>query len=80
MNVTTPMLGEQAAVHQQQYKVAQSVNEIAEAFSLPRADVQDMLTGEMNQLEQKAKIQQYILILSVKTVKDFLAASRCTGV
>lgn len=80
MNVTTPMLGERAAVHQQQYKVAQSVNEIAEAFSLPRADVQDMLTGEMNQLEQKAKIQQYILILSVKTVKDFWAARRCTGV
>ena len=61
---------------QPQRKMAQSVKEIAEAFSLPISDVQDRLSAEMKQLEQKAKIRQYIPLLSVKAVKDFLAASR----
>ena len=61
---------------QPQRKMSLSVTEIAEAFSFPISGVHDMLSAEMKQLEREAKIQQYILLLSVKAVKDFLAASR----
>ena len=79
MNVNSPLLHERTDVQHQQRLMAHSVKEIAEAFSFPISGVHDMLTGEVKQLEKGAKIRQYVLLLSIKLVKDMLAANRRIG-
>lgn len=54
----------------------QLIKDMADEFALPVSDVHHLLSTEMNHLEQGAHIKQYILLLAIKRVREFLATGR----
>lgn len=50
--------------------------EIADNFSCPLREVEEMLRREMIYLEQGARIKEFIPLLAIKRVKDVLTRNR----
>lgn len=46
--------------------------DLAEAFSCPIAEVEQLLRTEVQQIEEGARIKEYVLTLAVKRVKELL--------
>jgi|SRR5262245_31138856 len=55
-----------------------TVENLAEEFSCPVSEVERMLSTAANQLEQEARVKEFILVLAVKEVKTLLRAHRPT--
>ena len=52
------------------------VEGLGEEFSCPLSEVERMLSAAAHQLEQGAKIKEFISVLAVKEVRGFLRAYR----
>lgn len=53
--------------------------ELATQFAVSTAEVHDILRLEICQLEQSARIQDFIALLAIKHVKDHLSRRPATG-
>ncbi len=67
---------DRAVVDRQQLHWHSVAQDLAEAFSCPVSEIEKMLCAEMHQLEQEAHIKDFVLLLAIKQVKDFLRAHR----
>ena len=56
--------------------VAQTIQNLADEFSLPMAKVQQVLSSEIQRLERGARIKQFVLLLAVKRTKEVLRSIR----
>lgn len=52
--------------------LAKDVKDIADNFSCPIAEVDQILSGEIQYLEQGAHIKEFVPLLAIKRVKDRL--------
>ena len=50
------------------------ISALAKQFALPPAEAHGILWNEIHQLEQGARIQDYVPILALKQVKEYLRA------
>ena len=64
------------AFQRQPMKWQSAVENLAEEFSCPISEVERMLSAAADQLEQGARIKEFISVLAVKQVKTFLRAHR----
>jgi Protein of unknown function (DUF3562) len=58
--------------------IEQDMKDIAEEFSLPISEVDQTLKAEMQRLEQRARIRQFVPLLAIKGVKESLRANQRT--
>jgi hypothetical protein len=72
----THLLEERAAFQRQQPKWQGIAKEIAEAFSCPISEVEQLLSTEAHQLEQGAHIKEFIPTLAIKRAKELLRLNR----
>lgn len=63
---------ERAVVDRQQLNWHSVAQDIAEAFSCPVSEIEKLLSAEMHQLEQEARIKDFVPLLAIKQVKDLL--------
>lgn len=63
---------ERAAFERQQAQWQGVVKNLAEAFSYPLSEVEKALSTAVRQLEQEARIKDFIPVLAIKQVKDQL--------
>jgi len=78
MDVFITMRKDQVAVQPQPVKWEGLIQGIAEEFSCPFSTVEQILGSERHQLEQGARIKDFIPVLAVKQVRDLLRTSRQT--
>lgn len=79
MDVPTTNLPEEKAAYQRQPAKWQGIAEdLAEEFSYPISEVEQILSTEMDQLEQVAHIKVFIPLLAIRQVKDLLRLYRQT--
>ncbi|TKB73726.1 MAG: DUF3562 domain-containing protein [Nitrospira sp.] len=62
-----------AAFERQQAMWHDIVKHLAEEFSCPISEVGNLLSTTTNQLEQEARIKDFIQVLAIKQVKDLLS-------
>ena len=67
------------AFQRQPMKWQGAVATLAEEFSCPISEVERMLTAAADQLEQGARVKEFISVLAVKEVKGLLRAYRSTS-
>ncbi len=48
------------------------IRDLAKQFALPPSEAHDMLWDEIHQLERAARIQDYVPLLALKHVKEYL--------
>jgi hypothetical protein len=48
------------------------VRDLAKRFAMPPSEAHDMLWNEIHQLEQAARIQDFVPVLALKHVKEHL--------
>ena len=72
------LLEERAAFERQPAKWQVIVKDLAEEFSCPISEVEQILNAETHQLEQGAHIKAFVPILAIKEVKTLLRLSRHT--
>jgi hypothetical protein len=72
------MLEERAAIERQPAKWQVIVKDLAEEFSYPVSEVEQILSAETHQLEQGAHIKVFVPLLAIKEVKTLLRLSRRT--
>ena len=65
-------LEERAAFERQQETWHGIVKNLAEEFSCPISEVENLLSTAAHQLEQEARIKEFIPVLAIKQVKDVL--------
>ena len=65
-------LEERAAFERQQEIWHGIVKNLAEEFSFPISEVENLLSTTAQQLEQEARIKEFIQVLAIKQVKDLL--------
>ena len=65
-------LEERAAFERQQAIWRGTVKNLAEALSYPLSEVEKALSTAVRQLEQEARIKEFIPVLAIKQVKDLL--------
>ena len=53
-------------------RIAKDVKDIADSFSCPISEVDQLLTVEMHDLEEGARIKEFVPLLAIKRVKDRL--------
>ena len=76
MDVFITMRKDTVAVEPQPAKWRALIKDLAEQFSCPFSRVEQILGRERHQLEQEARIKDFIPVLAVKRVKDLLSMSR----
>jgi Protein of unknown function (DUF3562) len=70
---------ETATSHQREARhTAQAVEDIARQFSLRLSEVEEILKIHIYRLDQRARIKQYVSLLAIKQVKDFLRTNQRT--
>lgn len=72
------LLEERAAVERQPAKWQVIVKDLAEEFSCPISQVQQILSTQTRQLEQGAHIKAFVSLLAIKEVKNLLRLSQRT--
>jgi hypothetical protein len=72
----TNLLEERAAIPPQQPKWRGIAKAIAEEFSCPISEVEQILSTEAHQLEQEARVKDFVPVLAIKRVKDLLRLNR----
>ena len=78
MDVFVTMRRDPVAVQPQPVKWQGLVQTLAEEFSCPFSQVEQILSSQRHQLEQGARIKDFIPVLAVKQVRDLLRTSRQT--
>jgi hypothetical protein len=74
----TNLLEARAAFERQPAKWHGIVEDLADEFSCPIFEVEQMMNIAAHQLEQGAQVKEFIPVLAVKQVKDLLRKSRRT--
>lgn len=74
----TNLQEERAAFQHQPAKWHGIVEDIADEFSCPISEVEQILSTETHQLEQRARITVFVPLLAIKQVKDLLRLNRHT--
>lgn len=75
---STNLLEERAAFLRLLAKWDGIVEDLAEEFSYPICQVEQMLSTVVQQLEQGAHIKDFVPVLAIKQVKDLLTLNRHT--
>jgi len=65
-----------AAVQPQSAEWQDIVESLGKEFSCPISEVEQMLSAAVDELEQGARIKEFIAVLAVKQVKNHLRMSR----
>jgi hypothetical protein len=66
------LLEGRATFQRQQPKWHGVAKDMAEAFSCPICDIEQLLSTEAHQLEQDARVKDFIPTLAIKRVKELL--------
>ncbi len=69
---------ERAAFERQTAKWQVIVKDLAEEFSCPISEIEQILSTEMHKLEQGAHIKDFVPLLAIKEVKNLLRLFRRT--
>jgi len=72
----TNLLAERTAFQLQLPKWQGIAKEIAEAYSCPISEIEQLLSTEAHQLEQGAHIKEFIPTLAIKRAKELLRLNR----
>ena len=79
MDLPTTHLSEEKAAYQRHPAKWQGiVEDLAEEFSCPISEVEQILSTETDELEQVAHIKVFVPLLAIKRVKDLLRLYRQT--
>jgi Protein of unknown function (DUF3562) len=75
----TNLQEQRAAFQPQQLKWQVLAKDLAKDFSCPLSEVEQILSIELLQLEQEARIKEFVTVLAVKRAKDLLRPNRRSG-
>ena len=56
--------------------IAKDIKDVAEKFSCPISEVEQIVSTEIHQLEQGAHVKDFVPLLAIKEVKDILRLNR----
>jgi Protein of unknown function (DUF3562) len=75
----TNLQEQRAAFRPQQLKWQVLAKDLAKDFICPLSKVEQILSTELLQLEQEARIKEFVTVLAVKRAKDLLRPNRRSG-